>query len=202
MEGSQIRSHRSIKGRVKTITSTLLLYFGLCALVSAAEEQFFTSTISQRIELHDQYQKLQALSFPATNVTFLTIADRKGSVQIAGWITALKAHHKGPLDICGLADVGGVPSLLRGRIRKRFQETILYPVMMDWSGDVCAKFRYVADQANVIIIDRNGFIAGRFSGKATEANFKDAFAALQKALATPLIPPTNLVTKSGSASKQ
>ena len=113
----------------------------------------------------------------------------------------MKAHHKGPVDIRGLADVGGVPSLLRGRIRKRFQETILYPVMMDWSGDVCAKFGYVEDQANVIIIDRNGVVVGRFSGKATDASFKEAFVALQKALATPLIPPTNSVTRSLSASK-
>lgn len=187
---------------MKTIVSALLLCFGLCSLAPAAEEHPFTSKISQRIELHDQYQKLQTLSFPTTNVTFLTIADRKGSVQVAGWITALKERHAGPIDVRGLADVGGVPFPLRGRIRKRFQESILYPVMMDWSGDVCAKFGYVEDQANVIIIDRNGSVAGRFSGKATEANFKDAFVALQKALATPLIPPTNLVTKSRSASKQ
>ena len=89
---------------MKAIASTLLLCFGLCALSPASEEQSFTSKISQRIELHDQYQKLQALSFPATNVTFLTIAGRKGSEQIAGWITALKAHHAGPIDIRGLAE--------------------------------------------------------------------------------------------------
>ena len=187
---------------MKAIASTLLLCFGLCAPALAAEDHSFTSNISQRIELHDQYQNLQSLNFPTTNVTFLTIADRKGSKQIEGWITALKAHHKGPLDIRGLADVGGVPSLLRGRIRKRFQETILYPVMMDWSGDVCARFRYVADQANIVVIDRNGSIAGRFSGQATEANLKAALVSLQKALATPLVPPTNVVTKSMSASKQ
>ncbi len=202
MERSQIRCRSGIKGRVKAFASTLLLYLGLCALVPAAEEHPFTSKISQRIELHDQYQNLQSLNFPATNVTFLTIADRKGSKQIEGWITALKAHHKGPLDIRGLADVGGVPSLLRGRIRKRFQETILYPVMMDWSGDVCARFRYVADQANVIIIDRNGSIAGRFSGQATEASLKAAFVALEKAVATPMLPPTDLATKSPSPSKR
>ena len=156
----------------------------------------FTSGISQRIELQDQYQKLQTLSFPATNVTFLTIADRKGSEQVAGWITGVKARHAGAVDIRGLADVGGVPSFLRGRIRKRFQETILYPVMMDWSGDVCASFRYVSDQANVFIIDRNGSVAGRLSGKATEANLKAAFVALDKALATPV----NSLTNGGSGS--
>lgn len=200
MEGSQIWSRRSIKGCVKTIVSALLLCFGLCSLAPAAEHPF-TSKISQRIELHDQYQKLQTLGFPTTNVTFLTIADRKGSVQVAGWITALKARHAGPIDVRGLADVGGVPFLLRGRIRKRFQESILYPVMMDWSGDVCAKFGYVEDQANVIIIDRNGSIAGRFSGTATETNLTEAFVAIDKAAATPLISATNLVPRSMSLSK-
>ena len=201
MERSQIRSRNGIKGRVKTTASTLLLCFGLCATALAAEEHAFTSKISQRIELRDQYQNVQSLNFPATNVTFLTIADRKGSKQIEGWITAVKAHHKGPLDIRGLADVGGVPSLLRGRIRKRFQESILYPVMMDWSGDVCAKFGYVEDQANVIIIDRNGSIAARFSGQATEASLRAAFVALEKAVATPMLPPTDLATKIPSSSK-
>lgn len=179
---------------MKAIASTLLLCFGLCALVPAAEEQSFTSKISQRIELHDQHQKLQALSFPATNVTFLTIADRKGSEQIAAWITVLKARPAGPVDIRGLADVGSVPSLLRGRIRKRFQESILYPVMMDWSGDVCAKFRYVPDRANVVIIDRNGRIAGRFSGEASVTNLAAAFAVMEQALLIPSNAASNRLT--------
>lgn len=157
--------------------------------------------IPQRIELGDQYDAIHLVSFPATNVIFLTIADRKGSEQIAGWISALKGRPQMPVDIRGLADVGGVPGFLRGRIRKRFQETIQYPVMMDWSGKVCAQFNYVPDQANVFIIDRNGSLVGHFSGKTNSVSLKEAFVALGKAIATPVNPTTNVAVKQATLSK-
>jgi hypothetical protein len=177
----------------------LVAAFSLAA--SRAEESKPEPQIPKRIELSDQHDTKHIVSFPTTNVIFLTIADRKGSDQIAGWITALKARPEMPVDICGLADVGGVPGFLRGRIRKRFQETILHPVMMDWSGKVCAQFKYVPDQANIFIIDRNGSLAGHFHGKAGEANLKEAFLALDKALATPVNAQTNLAVKRATLSK-
>lgn len=147
--------------------------------------------IPRKLELNDQYDKAQVMTFPATNVIFLTIADRKGSDQIGAWITALKARPATVVDIRGLADLGGVPGFLRGRIRKQFRETIQYPVMMDWSGKVCAKFNYVPDLANIYIIDRNGNLAGHFHGRAVETNLNAAFVALDKAAATPVVNSTN-----------
>ena len=70
------------------------------------------------IELHDQYDLPQRLAFPSTNIVVLTIADRKGSEQIDGWVTALKSRCAGRFDIRGLADVGGVPGWLRGKVLK------------------------------------------------------------------------------------
>lgn len=180
---------------------SMLLLTALPFAAWAAEELKPGPQIPQRLELSDQYDAKQVVSFPTTNVIFLTIADRKGSEQIAGWITALKARPEMPVDIRGLADVGGVPGFLRGRIRKRFQETILYPVMMDWSGKICAQFKYVPDQANVYIIDRNGSLVGHFSGKTNSASLKDAFVALDKALATPATPATNAAVKQATLSK-
>lgn len=181
---------------------TLLLLLAALPFVAGAEEEKNPGPqIPQRLELNDQYDAKQVVSFPTTNVIFLSIADRKGSEQIAGWITALKARPEMPVDIRGLADVGGVPGFLRGRIRKRFQETILYPVMMDWSGKICAQFKYVPDQANVYIIDRNGSLVGHFSGKTNSASLKDAFVALDKALATPANPVTNAAVKQATLSK-
>ncbi len=169
----------------------MLLPLALPFTAWAAEDAELEPKIPQRLELSDQYDTKHVVSFPTTNVIFLTIADRKGSEQIAGWITALKARPEMPVDIRGLADVGGVPGFLRGRIRKRFQETILYPVMMDWSGKICAQFKCVPDLANVYIIDRNGSLVGHFSGRTNDASLKEAFVALDKALATPVNPMTN-----------
>ena len=44
------------------------------------------------IELRDQYDAQQRLTFPTPNVVVLTIADKKGSEQIDGWVAALKAR--------------------------------------------------------------------------------------------------------------
>lgn len=178
-----------------------LLVAALCFAAWAGEEAEPGPQVPRRLELNDQYDAKQVVSFPATNVIFLTIADRKGAGEIAGWIMALKARPEMPVDIRGLADVGGVPGFLRGRIRKQFQETILYPVMMDWSGKVCAQFRYVPDRANVYILDRNGSLVGHFSGRTNATSLKEAFVALDKALATPVNPTTNPAVKQATLSQ-
>ena len=73
--------------------------------------------------------------------------------------------------------------------------------MMDWSGKVCAQFKYVPDLANVYIIDRNGALVGHFSGRTNAAGLKEAFVALDKALATPVNAPTNAALKQATLSK-
>lgn len=134
------------------------------------------------IELHDQYDRPQKLAFPTSDITLLTIADRKGSEQINGWITLLKPRYRGRVDIRGLADLGGAPWFVQGKIRKRFQETCAYPVMMDWSGKVCAQFNYQPGLANVLVLDGDGIIQGRFAGPAEGARVEQAFAILDKLL--------------------
>ena len=148
----------------------------------AGEAHLLAANAPACIALHDQYDAPQKLSFPTTNITVLTIADRKGSEQVDGWIAALKPRYAGRIDLRGLADVGGVPGFLQGKIRKRFQETRTYPVMMDWSGEVCARLGYQPDLANILILGRDGSVLGRFTGGAVETNRVAAFDALDKAL--------------------
>jgi len=142
------------------------------------------------IELRDQYDAPQRLAFPATNVVVLTIADKKGSEQIDGWVAALKAGYAGRIELRGLAEVGGVPGLLRGKVRKKFQETRAYPVMMDWSGTNCAALHYQKNVANVLVIGRDGSILGHATGPAREPALKELLSAIDAALlrACPKIP--------------
>ena len=146
-----------------------------------------------RIELRDQYDAPQTLAFPTTNVTVLTIADKKGAEQVDGWITALQLNYAGRVDLRGLADVGGAPGFVQGRIRKKFQETRKHPVMMDWSGTVCAQFGYKKDVANILVLDRDGVIHARFTGATNRAVLAKAHAALDQALARPTTASPNVV---------
>ncbi len=153
--------------------------------VRAAQEPASGSTNAPScIELRDQFDTLQRLSFPAAKVTVLTIADRKGSEEVDGWIAALKPGYAGRVDFRGLANVAGVPGLFQGRLRKKFQETRKYPVMMDWSGAACAQFGYQREVANLLVIDRDGLIRTRINGGASHAAVVAARAALEAALSS------------------
>jgi hypothetical protein len=55
--------------------------------------------------LHDQFDTPQTLAFPTTSITLLTIADRTGSAQLAGWIAPVKQRFGERIDIRGIADV-------------------------------------------------------------------------------------------------
>lgn len=77
------------------------------------------------IELHNQYNIPQKLSFPTTNVTVLTIADKKGSEQIGDWVAELKNRFAGRITLSGIAEVGGVPGLMQGMVRKNFGSCIV-----------------------------------------------------------------------------
>lgn len=147
------------------------------------------------LELRDQYDAPQCLAFPATNVVVLTIADKKGSEQIDGWLAALKSRYAGRIELRGLAEVGSVPWLLRGKVRKKFQETRTHPVMMDWSGRVCAQFGYQPGVANVLVIARDGSILARVAGPARESALKEVFSAIDATVVKAASVQTNSTPK-------
>lgn len=138
-----------------------------------------------RLALNDQYDRPQALAFPHTNVVVLLMADRDGSGEIDGWVTAIKARQWGRVELRGLADVRGVPWLLRSRIRKKFQEQRKYPVMMDWVGEMCGRLGVKPGVANVLVLGRDGRIEGRLIGPAKEGAVREAAAAVERALGRP-----------------
>lgn len=147
------------------------------------------------VQLRDQYDAPQRLTFPATNVVVLTIADKKGSEQIHAWVAALKLRYAGRIELRGLADVGAVPGFLRGKVRKKFQETLAYPVMMDWTGEVCGQFGFQPGLANVLVIAGDGSIHARISGPFLEAGLGELSAAIEAALIRTLSAQSNSTRK-------
>jgi hypothetical protein len=135
------------------------------------------------IELKDQFDSPQVLSFPTTNLIVLTIADHKGSEQIAGWVAPVKQRYGLRVDIRGIADMSAVPGWLRGVVRKRFQQRQVYPVMLDWSGDVVKAFAAVNETVNVFVLDERGWILKRFAGEARPRDLEEMYATIDHALA-------------------
>ncbi len=155
-----------------TALTALLL---LAAVCTARATPTNSEPVLASFELRDQYDIAHKISFPATTVTVMTVADRKGSEQVDGWIAPLKKRYGGRIAIEGVADMSKVPGLLRSMVRERFKKRRTYPVMLDWDGPVARGFHYHKDEANVFVIDRDGRITGHFTGATNEAALSALF---------------------------
>jgi hypothetical protein len=169
---------------VKRFCPILLVMLTWCASADPiAETTPAARQAPALLVLHDQYDAPQTLAFPTTNITFLTIADRTGSAQLAGWIAPVKQRFGERIEIRGIADMSTVPRLLRGLVRRKFRELEVYPVMMDWTGDAVKAFTAVPERANVLVLDQRGRIVWRCDGPASGDRLKALYAAIDAALA-------------------
>ncbi|HUA66428.1 MAG TPA: hypothetical protein VME24_11305 [Alphaproteobacteria bacterium] len=160
----------------------LLLGAGLNA--GAAPVELAVARAPAHIELRDQFNVLRTLSFPATNIILITIADWKGSGEVSGWVAPVKRRFGGGIDIRGIADVSVVPGALRGLVKGRFRKAQTYPVMMDWTGHTVKEFHFVPGKANILVLDRQGRIVYRTGGKADAQAIQDLFRVLDQAIET------------------
>jgi hypothetical protein len=141
-----------------------------------------------RIELRNQFNTPQTITFPTTQPTLLTIANKKGSEQIAGWVAPVIQRFGGRIDVSGIADVSNVPAPLRAMVRKAFQRSQTYPVLMDWSGDVVKRFGYVPGAAEIFLLDSDGRILQRHRGEVSNVAIEELFTLIERVLATEPIP--------------
>lgn len=155
-----------------------------CWLVRAGAGATQPVKLPARVELRDQFEQVQKLEFPAPRITVLTLADRKGSEEIDPWIAALKARYKGRVDFRGVANVSGVPGFLQGAVRKKFREVRPYPIMMDWTGELCARLGYQPGVATILVVAKDGVIRARFGGRATATAIAVACDAVDHAFAS------------------
>ena len=133
-------------------------------------------------ELADQHSITRSYRFPKGKVTAMTIADRKGSEQLAPWIQSLYARYERRIDIDGIADVSAIPKIYRGIVFEVFRKKLTHSVMLDWGGSVVSRFGYERGVANIYIIDRSGRILKHVTGPLNDAAKQELFEALDHAI--------------------
>ena len=126
-------------------------------------------------QLTDQDSKTRTYRFPKPKVTVMTIADQKGSEQLAPWIQRIRDRYETRIDIDGVADMSRVPTFLQDMIRKAFQKKLTYSVMLDWDGKVVKQFGYQKGVANIYLIDHAGRIVSQMSGPQTDSATAELF---------------------------
>jgi hypothetical protein len=155
-----------------TAASILLLVAGGIRNVSAQVSNVTSFTLT------DQHERSRVIQFPATNATFLVIADWKGSAQLEPWIKPVRERFGSTSGIEGIADVSAVPPGLRAMVRRAFAKQLSYPVMLDWTGAVTRQFRPEKEVPNIYVLSPEGKILLRRSGGASDALLAEVFRAL------------------------
>jgi hypothetical protein len=152
-------------------------------VVSGEEQESGVSTNYFEIRdfvLSDQFKKQQPQLFPKEKVSIFVLADRKGSDQLEDWVTPFYKRYEARVDICGVANMKGLPKVLRPMLRGIFKMEINHPVMMDWTGNVCEALAYRQGVADIVVADREGRVVHRVSGEATQEKLQACYAAIDR----------------------
>ncbi len=158
------------------IVSVILLLLGASALATPVKRL-------SDFELTDQNAHTRSYRFPKEKVTVMTVADHKGSDQLAPWIRAVQKRYGTRLDIDGVADVSMIPSLFHGMFREAFRKRLAYSVMLDWDGAVVNELGYTKGVANIYAIARDGRIIKRVTGSLEKDSAEELFEEIDALLA-------------------
>ncbi|HTJ00821.1 MAG TPA: glycosyltransferase family 2 protein [Dongiaceae bacterium] len=139
-------------------------------------------------ELTDQFGEQRKLEFPNDKMIFLTVADHKGSQQIAAWVQPVQARYGDRIRIEGIAAVAAVPRLLRPVVRRGIRSGMKYPLMLDWEGKIAPQLAPVADAANIYVVARTGEVLWRTNGPVNDAVLARLYAQLDAGTNAPAQP--------------
>ncbi len=161
--------------RLLFLAITLLHTFALAAPVEMLSD----------FALSDQDAKTRSYQFPKAKVTVMTVADHKGSDQLAPWIQSLHDRYGKRIDIDGVADVSMIPRPFHGMFREAFRKRLTYSVMLDWGGAVVKEFGYTKGVANIYVIDRHGRIVKQATGPCDDDAARELFTTIDRAVSNP-----------------
>jgi len=137
-------------------------------------------------DLTDQDEKQRSYRFPKPKITVMTVADHKGSEQLAPWIQRIYDRYEKRIDIDGVADVSMIPRPFQGMFRDAFRKKLARSVLLDWGGSVVKQFDYQKGVANIYVIDQSGRIVKRIAGPVSDAGAKEVFGEIDRVIAQPV----------------
>ena len=165
---------------LKFILPVCLLLISVSVATEPADSSAAPVIQVRDFTLKDQYKTEHQQTFPRESVGIFALADRQGSDQLEDWITPLFKRYEEHVDIFGVANMKGLPKVLRPMLRGVFKKSIDYPVMMDWTGSVCEALNYQSGVTDIFVVDRNGAVIHRISGEATEEKMQICYAVIDR----------------------
>jgi predicted transcriptional regulator len=163
----------------------------LCLPMAGTSAQVQVGEPAGPLALNDQYERPFQLSGLRGSVAVLIDGDRTGSQFNGVWGSAVRSRYKGSGDqrvaIIYVAHLQSVPGFMRGYVRKKFLgKDSAHPagrILLDWHGVVADRLGFRADVANVYVIDREGILRYKQSGKGVGTDLDSLFHLIDEVLA-------------------
>jgi len=123
--------------------------------------------------LTDQFGRKHRRAEYAGAVTVLVGTDRGGSVHVGGWLELARGELEGlaadgRLRALGVADLRGVPRVLRPAVRKALAAALAQPVLLDWEGRFATAYGFAPGACTVLVADARGRVVHRTGGAAAD----------------------------------
>jgi len=173
---------RSIRG--------LLLVPAAALLMTPA----FADTPSARIgaaapvfHLKDQFDHETSLEDFKGSVVVIVCGDRRGGDYMNDWAKAVNDNYKDPpgaVTVLRIADLVAVPPFFHSYAKQRFlsknaEGRSARPTLLDWDALVPKLYGFTNDVTNVYVIDAQGVLRYKASGKGTPDEIRNLIHALE-----------------------
>ena len=154
------------------ILQRLLLYsllpFGWLGFYSAQT----ASGQAQRLvnfEMEDQFGVKYQRADLEGKVVVIIGSDRSGSRYNEQWGVALDSvlQHVTDVTFLPVANVNGVPWLMRQFVRKKLTHDLSMRILLDWDGIISKTYRFKKGETNIAVFSRDGFLIFQGSGRNT-----------------------------------
>lgn len=129
--------------------------------------------------LLDQHNKPYNVRQDEGKIIILLASDKKGSEQNKAWVESIEKKYKDSIPIIGIADIRGVPRVLNFLVKREFRDKPV-GILLDWNGDVFTSYGFGENAANIVLIDKKGFVRYIYSGEATVKACESLFSEIDK----------------------
>lgn len=150
----------------------LLASSALSPLAHAQAVATTTPSPQLAFTLKDQLDREFTEAYCAGQTALITVADRKGSKFIGAWSNAigeqLKTTEHPPVKWVGVATLTGIPSLMRGMVKKMFGGNENQWTLMDWRGHFAKTYALPADHSSLLVFAPDGRLVFQASGREVD----------------------------------
>ncbi len=144
---------------------TLVVCIVLIQVVSLLSQD---STLFQ-FQMEDQFSEDHQYKDYIGKVLIIVGSDREGSRYNEIWSFAIHDSLKSfqlqdSVTFIAVANVKGVPRLLRSFVRGKFPRQKNHRILMDWKGEFARIYQYEPGATNILLIDREGKLLHQLHG--------------------------------------